>query len=110
MSTKPRRQETMSAPQARRSRKFAAALIAAGALLAAFAPASQAALNLAPAPSFATPYGPKALAVDDWNGDGNQDVAVADYNPADVGDVRVWLGTDSGTFRSSQVVILDGHA
>src|SRR4051812_15266888 len=69
MSTKPRRPETMSAPRARRSRKFAAALITAGALPAACAPASQAALNLAPAPGFTTHYGPKAVAVDDWNGD-----------------------------------------
>src|SRR5215467_13450791 len=79
-----------------------AALALAGVLLAQTAGAQEA--SFIAARSFATDSNPIAIAVADFNGDGRQDLAVANYLS---NTVSVLLGNGDGTFQPAQSFATD---
>ncbi len=79
-------------------------MVAAGTALAVLAPSAGAAVNFE-APLTFTATAPNSIAVGDFNGDGNQDVAAATTSPPAV---KVLLGTGSGNFTDGPVVNVSG--
>src|SRR5206468_5762063 len=59
-----------------------------------------------PAQQFEAGSGPNAVAVGDFNGDGIQDLAVADYGvyPQRANTVSILIGNGDGSFRPPQAV------
>jgi hypothetical protein len=48
---------------------------------------------------------PDSVAIGDFNGDGNPDIAVADFNALGPGKISVFLGDGSGSFAHAQPVV-----
>ncbi len=48
---------------------------------------------------------PDAVAIGDFNGDGNPDIAVADFNAGNQGKISILLGSGDGSFAHTQPVV-----
>jgi len=70
-------------------------LLTAAALVLSCAPSAVAALKFAPPATFPVDYGTNSIAADDFNGDGDPDLAVANHGP---NTVSVLLGAAGGDF------------